>query len=222
MVRDPQQNPEESCISGCLFNLVTWVIILLVLASVIVALVASTWALPGEVLYPLKRLIEDTRLELTKVPSQRLELEETFDQVRLEEVESIMGQSRSELVEFSAGLSEVGPNGEWLVGDINVLIQPDTEVIGQVNLGTYVTVYGMLETDGSVTAGRIKPREYIFTDKLHSVVANQWLVDGVTVLLAPDTVIHGTPAIGSEITVKVIRLLDDQLVARLIDETSPE
>ena len=222
MVRDPQQKSEESCITGCLFNLVPWVVILLVLASIVVALVASTWALPGEILYPLKRLIEDTRLDLTKVPSQRVELEETFDRVRLEEIETITEQSRSELVEFTAGLSDVDLEGEWLIGDINVMIEPDTEVIGQVNLGTYVTVYGLLEIDGSVTAGRIEPREYVFTDKLHSVVSNQWLVDGVTVLLAPETVIHGTPAIGSVITVKAIKLLDNQLVARLIDETSPE
>ena len=217
MVRNPQQPSGESC----LFNLVPWIIISLVLVSVVVAVVASTWALPGEVLYPLKRLTEDTRLNLTRVPSQRIELEEDFDQERLEEIEILREISRSELVDFSAGLSEAKPESEWLVGNIRVLVTPETQIVGQVNLGTYVTVLGTLQSEGYIIAQRIEPREFVFRDRLHSIVSNQWLVDGVTISIAPETAIHGTPAIGSTVEVRAVKLLDEQLIARSIEEIQP-
>ena len=222
MVRNPQQPPEHEASSGCVFNLVPLVILGSLFLGALIVGVTSTRSLPGDRLYPIKRFIEQTRLGLTEVPSQRLELEVAIDQTRMDEIEDLVAESRSASIDFAGGLMETRQGGEWIIGDILVQVLPETEVIGKIRLGTYVTVVGDLRPDGNVIAERIQVREYVFSDKLHSVAANQWLVDGVIVHIAPDTFIIGKPKIGSEVSVKAYRTLNDQFIARVIEDITSQ
>lgn len=222
MVRNPRQTPDRNTSPGCLFNLFPLIILGVLFFGALTVAVVSTRSLPGDRLYPIKRYIEQIRLDLTRVPSQRLELEMAIDQTRLDEIEALTEKTHSTSVDFAGGLMETTQGGEWTIGDIQVRIQPDTEVIGKIKLGTFVTVVGTLLSDKSVVAERIQLREYTFTDKLHSVASNQWLVDGVTVHIAPDTIIIGNPKIGSEVTIKAYRSLNDQFIARVIEEIAVE
>ena len=216
MVHNQDQRSSRS--TPCFFNLIIWVVLAILIIGTIIIIFASTWSLPGDRLYPIKRLVEDIRLELTQASSERLSLEMDYDNNRLQELNKLSEQSRSSIVDFSAGFSEVIREGEWLVDGRQVIVFPDSEIIGRVQIGTYVTVFGVLNHDGTISATRIQPREYRINDTLHSVAANQWLVDGITLFISHDTVFHGTPKINSEVQVIVYRLLDDQLIARFIEE----
>ena len=218
MVRDTQQPAENGCLSGCLFSYVPWALLITGILGGLAVFYLSSRATPGDRFYPLKRFFEDTRLSLTNVPSQRVELEKIFDDERIKEIDALMQVSQGANVDFSAGLIEADENGEWLVGDYKVLVRPETEYVGRVYRGIYVTVYGTLQEDGIIEANRIQPREFVFEDKLNSVASNQWLVDGVNVFVAHDSEIHGSPKMGSEVRIRAFRLLNDQLVARLIEE----
>lgn len=221
MVRDPNQPADRQWISGCFFNLAPWILFAILIIGAAVTLIASNWALPGDSLYPAKRWLEDTRLNLTQVPSQRYELEMKHDIERQEEVNALQSSSKEVTVEYVGGFSDIISDREWKIGERTIKINPDTEISGRVTIGTYTTVTGILEPDGEISAEKIQPREYIFQDELHSVASNQWLVDGLTLIVAHDTFLHGAPAIGSEVKVATLRLLDDQLVARLIEEIEP-
>ena len=76
----------------------------------------------------------------------------------------------------------------------------------------------------------LAPDYYLYTkfadgvnlsDTLHSVAANQWLVDGITLFIAHDTVLHGEPFIDSEVHVVAYRLLENHFIARIIEEIPP-
>jgi len=216
MVHNPNQRSSRD--TPCLFNLIIWILLAILIIGGILTIVASRWSLPGDRLYSLKRLVEDIRLELTKASSERLLLEMAYDNNRIQEVNKLSEQSRSSNVDFSAGFSEVIREGEWLVDGRHVLISPDSEIIGRVQSGTIITVFGVLNSDGTVSANRIQPREYKINDTLHSVAGNQWLVDGITLFISHDTIIQGTPKNNSEVQVIVYRLLDDQFIARFIKE----
>jgi len=221
MVRDPQEASRNQGSSGCAVSLFPLLLLSIMIGSGIIVAVISNWALPGDRLYPLKRAIEDARLELAFTPRQRLELEIAFDEKRLDEIDLLTEKAMSTQVDYSAVLTDVNNEGEWIIGGKRVIVTPETEVVGQVNQNIYVTVIGILKTNGTIDAERIQPREYIFTDKLNSTALNQWLVDGITITVAHDTVIHGSPVIGSQVRVKAFRLPNDQLVARFIEEISP-
>lgn len=221
MVRDPKETTQINGVSGCIFNLIPWGVLVILVFGTVIGLIASNWALPGDRLYLIKREIEKTRLNLTSVPSQRIDLEYQYDKERQEEIESLQKRSRVAVVEYPGGFTEVISQNKWQVGDREIIINSNTEITGEIQKGTYITVLGTINPDGSIDAQQILPREYIFKDKLHSVATNQWLVDGVTLLVAYNTVFHGNPGIDSLVQVAALRLLDDQLVARFIEELSP-
>lgn len=221
MVRDPKETTETNPISGCFLNLIPWVVLTVLLIGTVIGLLASNWALPGDRLYPIKREIEKTRLNLTRVPSQKLDLEYQYDRERKEEVDALQKSSQGGIIEYTEGFNEIISQSDWLVGNRTIKISPNTEIIGNVQKGTFITVLGTIDQDGSISAFQVQPRTYVFLDELHSVAANQWLVDGVTILVAYDTVFHGNPEIGSKVRVTALRLLDDQLIARFIEEVTP-
>ena len=80
------------------------VVVILLLALVLggtSSVVASAQALPGDALYPLKLATEQTRLLLTSGTAARLNLEQSFDQKRLEELNALLQRSRSEEIIFA-------------------------------------------------------------------------------------------------------------------------
>jgi hypothetical protein len=218
MVRRKDDQSEGSGSSGCSCGVFLISLLLVFTLALVVGLILSTQALPGDQLYPLKRYSEQVRRLLAASPSQRLELEQNITIVRKAEIEALAADSRSAEIDFSGGFQQVTEDGDWLVGDITVLVPPDTQTVGQITTGTIVTIFGTLENDGRIVARRVQPFEFEFTDRLNSVVSNQWLVDGLTVYLMPDTLVRGSPSLGSEVNVTALVLLDWRLVARLIEE----
>lgn len=68
----------------------TYVLVpLVLLLFVISTTVTSANALPGDVLYPVKRQVESTRVYFAQTPEDKLDLEVNFAQKRLQELEEV-------------------------------------------------------------------------------------------------------------------------------------
>ncbi len=187
--------------------------LVLVLASGMVTTVAvSAHALPGDVLYPLKIAAEQTRLLLTENPVQRMELEQSFDQERVAEVDTLIHQASSRDVQFAGGLKSMQGNN-WQVGNILVRVTDSTRILSTVKPGYYVDVEGRLQPDGVVMAYQVAPRAMQLSGRLTMLAANQWQVGAMNVQVGADTTVQGEPFSGGQVVVQAILLDGGKLQA---------
>ncbi len=118
-------------------------------------LTASASSLPGDILYPLKRTVEDTRLTFSSDPAQRQQLQEEFKQRRVQETETLIAEGRIESVEFDGLVTVKTPDG-WLIGGVSVIVTPQTHINGTISIGMEVEVIGETQANGNVRALNLK------------------------------------------------------------------
>lgn len=117
----------------------------LVLAFVFVGgtVAASGSALPGEPLYSVKRVVEDTRLLL--VPQAgRPGLAAQFEQRRRDEIVRLLSERRAASVAFDAPIEAI-QSGQWTIGGLPVRIDQATALFGTPGLGARAHVQGRTE-----------------------------------------------------------------------------
>lgn len=199
-------------------KLAALVLILVLFFGGVSSAVVSAQALPGDTLYSVKLITEQTRLFFTKDPTDRLKLEQSFDQERREEVQTLIQHSRSTLVKFTGGLRSMKP-GEWLVDNVRVEITPETQVIGNIQEGFYVEVQGVLQPDGKVAASLVRDREYTVFGTVQEMSAERWIVAGIIIQVTPQTVIRGTALVGSPVEVNAALNLEGDLQAHTVTVT---
>ena len=124
---------------------ITFTLTALFLASGTGLVGASSTALPGENLYPVKRTWEDLRLFFTFDPDRKEFLESEFESERLDEVDELLAEGRHELIQFSGVFMQV--NGAMYVSGFTVLIPADLQVPAN---GAAVTVSGRTNAQGFV------------------------------------------------------------------------
>lgn len=193
------------------------VILVLVLGSATTVAV-SAQALPGDPLYGVKLATERTRLLLTDNQSQKLKLEQSFDHERIQEVEALIQQARSQEVKFAGGLSQM-QGDTWIVGGITVTLTSQTELVGEFKLEYSVYVRGKLQPDGTVIASRLQVQTFDISGEIQVMSTDQWTVNGVTVYVTPQTIIDGTPAVGNQVHVSTILLSGGRMQASSIEVT---
>jgi len=116
----------------------------------------SAHALPGDVLYPIKRTIENTRLLLTQDPVQRERIEAQLRAERAAEVRSVLQEGRTAPVEFWGTLEQTDQQ-TWQVGGFTVQVDADTQVAGAVQAGMLLHIQARAQGDGSLVAVSITP-----------------------------------------------------------------
>jgi hypothetical protein len=116
--------------------------------SVVVA--ASGQAIPGDTLYSVKRLVEESRLALSPDPDQ---LRDTLREERLREVQRLLALDRQGTVTFT-GTLELITADQWTVAGVTVVILPETVVEGDALTGRAVEVTGQTGS-GVIIAERI-------------------------------------------------------------------
>ncbi len=115
---------------------------------------ASSTALPGDNLYPVKRTWEDVQLILSP-PQKRELLHMQFEQERVLEVEDLLDVGRSEAVAFSGYVTSKSEL-EWMVSGVLVKINTKTKLpVEAVPLGRAVTVTGLTVNGGFIEAQTI-------------------------------------------------------------------
>jgi hypothetical protein len=133
-------------------------------------LIASAHSIPGDTLYPLKRSVESTQLQLASDPTERQVLEQKFSELRVEETKSLISIHRVESVEFT-GVVSGQSDDEWLVSGIPVEITTDAETSEGIEVGEEIDVHGSTSATGEVNATRLSRVEPADTDDNPPVMA---------------------------------------------------
>jgi hypothetical protein len=117
---------------------------------------ASSNAVPGEQLYPIKRTVESVRLFVVTQPPRRLALLGEIELERLEEIDELFGEERQAEISFAGILFDL--NGQQYVSGIPVVITPATEIpAGGVISGTAIRAIGWTQPEGYVELTSVQP-----------------------------------------------------------------
>jgi hypothetical protein len=114
---------------------------------------ASSGALPGDRLYPVKRSWEGVQLAFVLNPQTKADLEHKFDHERVQEIEELYSEKRIEQVNFQ-GVVETQQTGVWRISGLNVAIDEETASNADINSGATVQITGETD-DGVIKAGQI-------------------------------------------------------------------
>ncbi|MCB0005296.1 MAG: hypothetical protein KDE04_02555 [Anaerolineales bacterium] len=134
-----------------------WQPLLAVLGGLAVLLVigfgslrAAADALPGDALYPVKRLNESAQLKLFSSPQERLQLEESFELERISEVERLLSLGRNEAVECTGTIEVLAFDYIEIYG-LKAEFADKVVVNGKLELGAFAEIQGRTE-DGHYIA----------------------------------------------------------------------
>ena len=106
---------------------------------------ASSAALPGENLYPVKRTWEDVRLFFVFDPQAHDALKNEFENERLQEVNDLLGEGRDESIQFAGVFKHV--NGVAYVSGVTVITPDNVQVPAD---GAAVLITGQTNVQGAV------------------------------------------------------------------------
>ena len=114
---------------------------------------ASSSALPGDNLYPVKRSWEDVRLFFVFDENSKEQLSEEFDHERVQEIEELYSEKRIAAVDFHGVVGSM-TNDVWVIGGLNIVIDHETQLSSSILSGSTVRVTGETD-DGVIKAGQI-------------------------------------------------------------------
>jgi hypothetical protein len=115
---------------------------------------ASARSLPGDTLYPVKRMTEDLQLVLTFGREARVQLAVRLEERRREEARAILGSHRIADMSFR-GVLETQVQGCWTIAGVPVYLSNETQVGGDVVPGAHVRVSARSFSDGKLWATHI-------------------------------------------------------------------
>ena len=117
---------------------------------------ASSGALPGDQLYPIKRTWEGMRLFFVSNPQERDLLESQFEQERLNEIDELLGKKQAAPITFT-GLVTRQTDGQWVVSGIPVLVSSTTNPsMTDISAGAPVMIMGNTSSNGIVEAQKVQ------------------------------------------------------------------
>jgi hypothetical protein len=151
----PKKAPEKENIMKFALRLALNVLAVSLIGGVL-AVSASSSALPGDPLYAAKRAWEGARLTFTLDPQASQALQAQLRAERLQEVQSLIQLGRAETVEFEAGLQAMNAS-RWMVGNLPLEIQPVTVIEGTLEVGQMVWVRAQVQANGTVMALTMRP-----------------------------------------------------------------
>lgn len=140
-----------------LLTVIITVILTLAMAALVLSY-AATDTIPGDLLYSVKQITENTQLLLTTSDAQKQELSDTFNQRRLAEIEQLVNQKRAAAVSFT-GLLQTKSSALWVVEGHTVFLPDDVVIEGKPEEGDQVKVFGLLRSNNVLVADTISQVE---------------------------------------------------------------
>ncbi|NJN97637.1 MAG: hypothetical protein HC875_27935 [Anaerolineales bacterium] len=142
---------------GVLSDLATVIVtvILTLLMTLLLLSFAAQAAVPGDLLYSLKRSSEAVQLGLAFGEAQWTGLNQQFNQRRLAEIEQLIQQDRAAVVDFRGVLETKGEN-LWIIAGQTIFLPTDVILEGQPQEGDEVEVMGFLRTNEVLVADTIR------------------------------------------------------------------
>lgn len=135
----------------------------------------------------------------------------------------IIIERASERVEFQGVIRSIGAN-TWVVGDQTVRIEASTVIEGAPEVGALAVVKGIRLGPSEVLATEIKvqvPQVVEFEGIITSIQGNEWVVDGIRVLIDDQTDIEGEPRVGRRAEVRGLLQPDGSVRATRIRVLTP-
>ncbi len=114
---------------------------------------ASSSALPGDKLYPVKRSWEGVQLFFVIDDNSKTVLRDEFEHKRVQEIEELYSEKRVAEVDFNGVVNSVASD-IWVVGGLNIAIDQNTRFSAEILTGSTVHVIGETD-DGVIKAGQI-------------------------------------------------------------------
>ncbi len=148
-------------------------------------LVASAQSLPGDVLYPVKRVSERVNLRLIPNQEEKHQYESDFNLRRAEEVKLLLELGRVEHVSYEGTVTEITPD-RWVVGGFSVFVTPDTVFVGDPKIGQFVEVEGQSQPGGWVDAMEIHLRYFQLAGQIERIEQDFWTISGAKLDLSPN------------------------------------
>lgn len=135
-------------------------------------------------------------------------------------------------VKFEGQITEIS-SAIWVIGEYSVLTDSDTQVQeknGRAEVGAWALVRALRLQDDSLLALEIiierpseTPGEPIeFRGVIEQIGDAEWVIEGKSVRVSEETVVEGTPKVGSLAEVKGLRLGDGSIIAQHIVIKPPE
>jgi hypothetical protein len=194
-----------------------WTALIFSLSAILLwVIIMTSIALPGETYYPLKELFWQARLQVTQAPQSRLLLERKFDRLRLDEILELISINRGAPVAFAGPLTQVQGDA-WSLAGLSIRVTPQTQIFGKIRDNTWVEVTGELLPERTINASTIRPREYSITGELQQVSADTLVISDILFKINSDTLVHGSPMVGSQVHAVALQNLDGTLLARFIE-----
>lgn len=137
-------------------SMVAVILATLLLATALGAgtIAASAKSLPGDALYPVKRMTEGFQLLLTFDRQTKAQLVQTLDERRREEAKAIASSQRIAEMSFR-GRVESTAGVHWTISGVPVHVSDETVIEEDVAVGTLVRVHVRSLSDGTLSAMRI-------------------------------------------------------------------
>ncbi len=186
-------------------------IAIVLFASLIGTSLSSVSAVPGQALYPFKRVVEQAQMALTTRQSSRLELEEAFDQRRSQETSKLVETGRIQTVIFAGFLWE-DPQAGWYVDRVPLILTPDQEALARTLEGSYVEIKGLVKGETGVEVSEMQLRLFHLDGVLEKMEEGTWTVSGVTVQIQDATRVTGNLKAGMHVQLTALRLKDGQFL----------
>jgi len=114
---------------------------------------ASSNALPGDHLYPVKRSWEEVQLFFVFDSNAKAQLEHEFDHERVQEIQVLYTEKRVAQVNFQ-GVVQSRNNDIWVIDGLNIAVNKETNLSVEILSGAAVQVIGETD-DGIIKAERI-------------------------------------------------------------------
>lgn len=108
------------------------------------AVSVSGSAIPGDALYSVKRIVENVRLNRADDVETAVALMEQFREERIREVQTLLRTGRTAEVSFE-GEVEAIQSDQWTVATIAVLLNAETNITGEPQIGESARVTGMTQ-----------------------------------------------------------------------------
>lgn len=192
--------------------------LILLFAGIFGTSLASAETVPGEVLYPVKRVVEKAQLALTTSQSVRLELEEEFDRRRVAEAEELEQKGRFESVRVAGHLEE-SDDETWSVGGVKLKLTSEQAILARTLTGSYIEVNGQIRGEEGIEVESLELRLFTFSGTLEAIQDTEWTVSGVKVLVMETTQITGKPKVGKRVDLTTLRYDEDYFLALTVRVT---
>jgi hypothetical protein len=171
--------------------------------------VASAQSLPGDFLYPVKRVAEQVTMQLAPAPQIRSRAEMAYIQRRIDEVRQLIRAGRVGPVSFEGTLLQQSADA-WIVDGVAVQLDSRTHFNGDVSPGALVEIEGTIQPDGRVWAEEVHVRSFQFSGAVISMSRAFWNVNGTHFQMLADTQVDSSVRLGDFVLV-LARSEDDNL-----------